>query len=51
MGLSGSIHMLPSEDGEFLYLSMNDDIIGLYGKGFKDNDGEIIVEVKQIRIK
>lgn len=51
MGLSGSIHILPSEDGEFLYLSMNDDIIGLYGKGFKDNDGEIIVELKQTRVK
>jgi len=51
MGLSGSIHILPSEDGEFLYLSMNNDIIGLYVKGFKNNGGEIIVEVKQIRIK
>ncbi len=51
MGLSGSIHILPSEDGEFLYLSMNDDIIGMHGKGFKDNEGEILVEIKQIRIK
>lgn len=49
MGISGSIRILPSEDGEFLYLTMNDDIFGLYGKGFKDNDGELIVKVTQSR--
>lgn len=47
MGSSGSLHILPSEDGEFLYVAMNDDILGLYGKGFKDNTGEIIVKVTQ----
>ncbi|UJS18221.1 MAG: hypothetical protein L3J17_03950 [Candidatus Jettenia sp.] len=51
MGISGSIRILPSEDGEFLYLSMNDDIIGLYGKGFKDNKGELIVKINQTKEK
>lgn len=51
MGTSGSIHILPSEDGEFLYLTMNDDILGLYGKGFKDNEGELIVKMSQVREK
>ena len=50
-GTSGSIHILPSEDGEFLYLTMNDDILGLYGKGFKDNEGELIVNMSQQREK
>lgn len=49
MGTSGSIRILPSEDGEFLYLTMNDDILGLYGKGFKDNEGVLIVKVTQSR--
>lgn len=51
MGTSGSITIFPSEDGEFLYLTMNDDILGLYGKGFKDNEGELIVKVSQLREK
>lgn len=51
MGTSGSITILPSEDGEFLYLTMNDDILGLYGKGFKDNEGELIVKMSQLREK
>lgn len=51
MGSSGSIPILPSEDGEFLYLTMNDDILGLYGKGFKDNEGELIVKMSQLREK
>lgn len=51
MGISGSICILPSEDGEFLYLSMNDDIIGLYGKGFTDNKGELIVKISQTKEK
>ncbi|MFN3533467.1 MAG: hypothetical protein ACK41Q_13315 [Candidatus Brocadia sp.] len=51
MGISGSITILPSEDGEFLYLTMNDDILGLYGKGFKDNEGELIVKMSQLREK
>lgn len=49
MGTSGSLRILPSEDGEFLYLTMNDDILGLYGKGFKDNEGVLIVKVTQSR--
>ena len=49
MGTSGSIKILPSEDGEFLYLTMNDDLIGQYGKGFKDNEGEIIVKITQTK--
>lgn len=51
MGTSGTLQILPGEDGEFLYLSMNDDIMGLYGKGFKDNIGELIVKVHQTREK
>lgn len=47
MGASGSIRILPGEDGEFLYLTMNDDVIGLYGKGFKDNEGVLIVKTNQ----
>lgn len=47
MGTSGSMLIIPDEDGEFLYLTMNDDIIGLYGKGFTDNEGEIIVKMNQ----
>ena len=47
VGASGSIRILPGEDGEFLYLTMNDDVIGLYGKGFKDNEGELIVKTNQ----
>jgi hypothetical protein len=51
MGRSGSLRILPSEDGEFLYLTMNDDVMGLYGKGFKDNEGELIVKISQTREK
>lgn len=47
MGNAGSIRILPDEDGEFLYLTMNDDILGLYGKGFKDNEGVLIVNISQ----
>lgn len=49
MGTSGSIRFLPFEDGEFLYLTTNDDVIGLYGKGFKDNEGALIVRINQMR--
>ncbi len=51
MGISGSLRILPDEDGEFLYLTMNDDLLGLYGKGFQDNQGELIVKVSQLRGK
>ena len=47
MGLSGSGYVVPGEEGCYLYLSMNDDLIGKYGKGFKDNDGEILVTITQ----
>lgn len=49
MGMSGSLPILPSEDGEFLYLTMNDDILGSYGKGFKDNEGELVVKISQLK--
>ncbi|MCF6156859.1 MAG: hypothetical protein E3K36_16845 [Candidatus Brocadia sp.] len=51
MGTSGTIHILPGEDGEFFYLTMNDDILGLYGKGFKDNEGELIVKTRHVKEK
>ncbi|MCF6158887.1 MAG: hypothetical protein E3K32_10015 [wastewater metagenome] len=51
MGTSGIVRVLPDEDGEFLYLSMNDDIFGLYGKGFQDNTGVIAIEVYQAQEK
>ncbi len=47
MGLSGSAPVLPGEEGNYLYLSMNDDLIGKFGEGFKDNDGEIRVTIIQ----
>lgn len=47
MGLSGSRYVTPQEGGEYLYLAMNDDLIGLYANGYKDNTGELKVLVKQ----
>ena len=47
MGLSGSEDVLYGEEGCYLYLSMNDDLIGKFGAGFKDNYGEILVTVTQ----
>ncbi|NOG85519.1 MAG: hypothetical protein EX341_06235 [Candidatus Scalindua sp. SCAELEC01] len=47
MGLSGSQYIEPGEGGEYLYLTMNDDLIGLYSNGFKDNVGELMVSIKQ----
>lgn len=47
MGLSGSANVLPGEEGNYLYLSMNDDLIGKFGEGFKDNDDEITVTITQ----
>ncbi len=47
MGLSGSEDVLYGEEGCYLYLSMNDDLIGKFGVGFKDNYGEILVTVIQ----
>ncbi|MHC4322287.1 MAG: DF family (seleno)protein [Planctomycetota bacterium] len=47
MGLSGSVVVLPGDEGSYFYLSMNDDLIGKFGEGFKDNDGEIRVTITQ----
>ncbi|MCP5004334.1 MAG: hypothetical protein GY941_10410 [Planctomycetes bacterium] len=51
MGKSGSSYVTPIEGGEYLYLTMNDDLIGLYAAGYKDNVGELLVSIKQIRLK
>ncbi|MCP4253286.1 MAG: hypothetical protein GY775_07730 [Candidatus Scalindua sp.] len=48
MGLSGSVRVLPGEEGNYLYLSMNDDLIGKFGEGFRDNNDEIAVTITQI---
>ncbi len=48
MGLSGSDYIRPEEQGNYLYLTMNDDLIGKYGEGFKDNNGEVLVTITQI---
>ncbi len=47
MGLSGSDLVRPTEGGSYLYLTMNDDLIGKFGEGFKDNNGEILVTITQ----
>ncbi len=47
MGLSGSAVVLPGEEGNYLYLTMNDDLIGKFGEGFKDNSDEIVVTITQ----
>ena len=47
MGLSGSAAVLPGEEGNYLYLSINDDLIGKFGEGFKDNNDEIAVTITQ----
>jgi len=51
MGLSGSAVVSPGEEGSYLYLTMNDDLIGKFGEGFKDNYGEIRVTITQTPIK
>lgn len=48
MGLSGSDYIRPEDEGNYLYLTMNDDLIGKFGEGFKDNNGEILVTITQI---
>ncbi|MBC8550685.1 MAG: hypothetical protein H8D23_13660 [Candidatus Brocadiales bacterium] len=50
MGLSGSAVVSPGEEGSYLYLTMNDDLIGKFGEGFKDNYGEIRVTITQTPI-
>jgi len=47
MGLSGSAPVLPGEEGNYLYLTMNDDLIGKFGEGFRDNNDEIAVMITQ----
>jgi hypothetical protein len=47
MGLSGSAVVSPGEEGCYLYLTMNDDLIGKFGEGFRDNFGEIRVTITQ----
>ena len=47
MGLSGSAGVIPGEEGNYLYLSMNDDLIGKFGEGFRDNNDEIMVTITQ----
>lgn len=47
MGNSGQILIQPDEGGNYLYLTINDEIGQTYGKGFKDNLGEIVVSITQ----
>ena len=47
MGLSGSAGVIPGEEGNYLYLSMNDDLIGKFGEGFRDNNDEVMVTITQ----
>ncbi len=47
MGLSGSVVVLPGDEGSYFYLSMNDDLIGKFGEGFRDNNDEIMVTITQ----
>ena len=47
MGLSGSDNVRPDEGGSYLYLTINDDLLSTFGKGFKDNNGEILVTITQ----
>ncbi len=47
MGMSGSARVLPGEEGNYLYLTINDDLISAFGEGFKDNSDEIAVTITQ----
>ncbi len=47
MGLSGSSDVLYGEEGCYLYLSINDDLIGKFGEGFRDNNDTIMVTITQ----
>jgi hypothetical protein len=51
MGKSGSNYVGPDEGGNYLYLTINDDLIGKYGKGYEDNTGEILVTITQTKMK
>ena len=47
MGTSGEIIVKGGEGGEYLYMTMNDETSQIYGKGFRDNEGQIIVTIIQ----
>ncbi len=47
MGTSGEIIIKGGEGGEYLYMTMNDETSQIYGKGFRDNEGQIIVTIIQ----
>jgi len=47
MGLSGSANVLLGDEGNYLYLSINDDLIGKFGEGFRDNNDELMVTITQ----
>ncbi len=47
MGLSGSTPVAPGEEGNYLYLSINDDLIGKFGEGFRDNNDVLTVTITQ----
>lgn len=51
LGLSGSVFINPEEGGNYLYLTINDDLIGKYGEGYLDNIGEILVTINQTKRK
>ncbi len=43
MGLSGETRIASWEAGSYIYLTINDELSQIYGKGFKDNNGDIVV--------
>lgn len=47
MGISGEISIERGEGGNYLYLTINDEISQVYGRGFKDNEGELFVKITQ----
>lgn len=48
MGTSGETIIRHDEGGNYLYLTINDEITQIYGKGFKDNLGCILVNIVQV---
>ena len=45
--LSGTRVIRQGEGGEYIYLTINDELSKVYGQGFKDNNGEILVTFTQ----
>ena len=43
MGEKGEIYVGQGDGGNYLYLTINDEISQIYGKGFKDNKGELVI--------